>query len=746
MKGTILAELIRSRLLAFPDWRAIELESMASRVEISRLEISRSDLSAAFDALRKYANSYLESLVGLLEQHEIELSWYGGAPVLDHEGAAAWGSLVDDFEPDILLCAHLYHDQGKSSGSFSLPGPIDLSRWGANVSFSDNDLTVLLSRGVADMHVHLGGTRQPADVWRRICSRRLGSRAAVKAPDLRRIRPPTVSADLYRHIKQARALRERMVGKCGELSPIAFVREERYFYLELFQRIGMAPGTPQATEAMHYFWTKHQLWRSLRQPQEGAVPGLKEFGSVWFRAVPKEGVGKMRRPRLLSAVFKEHSASLSALLQQPDLRRLELRLSPLGRALSYCRFVKGWSYAEKKLRGDLPAMPQIAFAVHLQRNLHAEYQNTLIQFDRETAEFHRFRVLWPEEAARFARIDLASDERSGPARMAAPFFRLLRGDRELHQLLAAGRVRGDRLRYWRDLASRGSAVVSLGAPRLGACCHAGEDFGALLIGLKEVADAIDGLRLGVGDSIGHGLAMGWDPELFEHQHGHSTFVPVGELLDSLIWARLEMMQCSLGELDDRFANDVEHWLDDRVSALYGDEAGSSLRSNISLAQYRAGCLSYPFLTDQVDRSGVRDLVAMRFENAELISRFSEQLIWARCPERRMHGKLLAWLQRRLRLRCAERGIVVELHPSSNMRITGLGDLRRGPTMALLTASESFGRAIGTDDPGVFSTDIRIEYALVFHELLSRGWSRADSLQLLERCRRTALEGIRWPAL
>jgi hypothetical protein len=54
-------------------------------------------------------------------------------------------------------------------------------------------------------------------------------------------------------------------------------------------------------------------------------------------------------------------------------------------------------------------------------------------------------------------------------------------------------------------------------------------------------------------------------------------------------------------------------------------------------------------------------------------------------------------------------------------------------------------AIGTDDPGVFATNVEYEYALMEEALIRKNnWPRHRAVALLDRARRASLEAIYWP--
>ena len=96
--------------------------------------------------------------------------------------------------------------------------------------------------------------------------------------------------------------------------------------------------------------------------------------------------------------------------------------------------------------------------------------------------------------------------------------------------------------------------------------------------------------------------------------------------------------------------------------------------------------------------------------------------------------------------------MLEINPSSNLRISGAGSEVSGHVDAGATQGWALTQlvgdfksdlrfTIGTDDPGVFGTSIGSEYALLLECLLSANWRRRDAIGFIEHCRAVGLEAI-----
>jgi adenosine deaminase len=93
----------------------------------------------------------------------------------------------------------------------------------------------------------------------------------------------------------------------------------------------------------------------------------------------------------------------------------------------------------------------------------------------------------------------------------------------------------------------------------------------------------------------------------------------------------------------------------------------------------------------------------------------------------------------LRKRIAEKGLAVEINPSSNLMIGQLGDLLNHPMWriknpASIKAEPTIPIIIGSDDPVTFSTRLPDEYAMLFDAMVDAGLSSDDAFAWLDTAR------------
>ena len=98
---------------------------------------------------------------------------------------------------------------------------------------------------------------------------------------------------------------------------------------------------------------------------------------------------------------------------------------------------------------------------------------------------------------------------------------------------------------------------------------------------------------------------------------------------------------------------------------------------------------------------------------------------------------------RIRQKLGQRGIAVEVNPSSNLLIGDLSDLTKHPLWRLRPPRSSgdappVSVCIGSDDPLTFATKLPQEYQLLHDALVLAGLSEAEAACWLDETRETGL--------
>jgi len=308
------------------------------------------------------------------------------------------------------------------------------------------------------------------------------------------------------------------------------------------------------------------------------------------------------------------------------------------------------------------------------------------------------------------------------------------------------------LRYVREVSSIASEALHRhcgdGVPPLRVTAHTGEDFVHLLTGLRNVDEALRRLGLREGDRIGHGVALGIEPHDWSHQAGRIPMLREDRLFD-LVWewswyaresidpppGRAPMLEREIARLSQKVFSQpllpfeiesfVECLYDEHCLGLLGfpNTRGPDFRLDDKHLEHHPIRLLQKYLMDVS--------VFLKGRKIEWVDPVGE-------------GEVLAILQSGLRKKLGQRGIAVEVNPSSNLLIGNLCDLTTHPLWRLYPPPGSKVDAplvsicIGSDDPLTFATDLRQEYQFVHDALVMADCSEAEASQWLDEVRKTGL--------
>lgn len=321
--------------------------------------------------------------------------------------------------------------------------------------------------------------------------------------------------------------------------------------------------------------------------------------------------------------------------------------------------------------------------------------------------------------------------------------------------------------------------------------HTGEDFYHLISGIRAVWDAIDLLGYQNGDRIGHATSIGVSPALWLHSMPEHIAPTRGEWLQDLVFAWDHLRQChQMQEIIQMLDFDIrEHGyavfqrphlspyilkrvfdlrhLDPYMLRRVYREAEYSLMERLNNPSLSVGKIvqeSRKFPSISIDKIVEEVRANPRPPSPEphlrerrlVYEAFSKeapdvlQLIfnwqfdkdtWKRSeerievPTRYLDEKVLLTLQQLVMKQMMERGIVVESMPSSNLRISQYKEMGQHHSLRWLGHDAYPGDypievVLGTDDPGVFATDIKAEFYHLFASLCKRGINRQEALKKL----------------
>jgi hypothetical protein len=284
--------------------------------------------------------------------------------------------------------------------------------------------------------------------------------------------------------------------------------------------------------------------------------------------------------------------------------------------------------------------------------------------------------------------------------------------------------------------------------------HAGEDFPHLLSGLRYMLEALELLDLRAGDRMGHGTAMGIAPKLWVDRMPQTIIISRGDWFLSVLAAWRLMCKQPVGL--EKVAHTLTAELGLRSVELFGQhlnpyecEQAMDLRSLSLPEMYRwvnnGRQLPIAHPMSEHWRKEMEDVhskatanpaafeVYWRWQSDKDLWKKSEELIGVKSDFLQASHYLL--LQQALMHEVADRGVVIETLPSSNVRISQYKHFSEHHALRWMREPSATPPndpeilvSLGSDDPGIFSTDIETEFHHMFFALKHSGLNEAEALQ------------------
>jgi adenosine deaminase len=278
--------------------------------------------------------------------------------------------------------------------------------------------------------------------------------------------------------------------------------------------------------------------------------------------------------------------------------------------------------------------------------------------------------------------------------------------------------------------------------------HVGEDFAHLASGLRAISEAVMYLGLDAGCRIGHGTAAGVSPKKWWDSVQGYVVLPLEERLDDLVFAwdtlihaRTQIESITLIEAEIRslamriwqsptLTPEVlaTAWKLRGLDPLAKEACSSDVDPNCRIEAQR-----YADARDRHPEAHAQFLLRHGVgAEAQQLQRCQEGIVVFRKDDV-LSPKVLRGLQQAVLKRLADCTIAIETLPTSNVRISihecydehhasnwlGLGKHPMQSSVAIV---------IGSDDPGIFATGLRQEYAHLLRVLRGRAKDLGEPLK------------------
>lgn len=287
--------------------------------------------------------------------------------------------------------------------------------------------------------------------------------------------------------------------------------------------------------------------------------------------------------------------------------------------------------------------------------------------------------------------------------------------------------------------------------------HAGEDFAHLASGLRTMFEAVQFLELDAGCRLGHGTAAGLLPDAWWETIGNSAVLPTEDRLDDLIFARHMLISNAL--LPERLALiDAEIW--NLAMQIWADpQITPDLLTEAWLLRH-LDPLSRPFGIGDPDPH--RRAEALLRENAQReqplayrhflrrhgihaadetftsrqmrdeVARGAKQIMVSRRSDILDIDTLKA-LQHCILQVLNNRRLAIETLPSSNVRVSIHQRYEQHHSLNWLGVGAGslhtpVDVVVGSDDPGIFATSLRMEYAHLLRCLRDESRTSGDRFE------------------
>jgi len=270
--------------------------------------------------------------------------------------------------------------------------------------------------------------------------------------------------------------------------------------------------------------------------------------------------------------------------------------------------------------------------------------------------------------------------------------------------------------------------------------HAGEDFNHLLSGMRAVYESVTFLDLQEGDRIGHATALGLDPQRWVQQMPQKLVVSKQEWLDNLLFLRTGLSNGPLADLTpDRFDDQIAQ-LCQKIYGEYRDPQRLIAAWKVrwlppkALAVWLQGDNKYSFSQAPIRQCQWDQVKQAEQEHGQ--TALKDHSEWLHSPTIKCNGQkfkeiaiddisveALFSLQEDMLNLLTRQSIIIESLPTSNLRISAYDRIDEHHMIRWIGVRGNESSScpmvpvcLGSDDPGIFSTDIANEFYHLFGTL------------------------------
>lgn len=421
------------------------------------------------------------------------------------------------------------------------------------------------------------------------------------------------------------------------------------------------------------------------------------------------------------------------LYQNKGMKKLEVRTAPkqnfsgtISRLNSYNPFNL---FSKRRINKDIPCDLQHGIVLHFikeTRKRKISYNikrptceprsiDKILEFEKQTTSIIACIRRYKDKNFPLVGVDAANEEIRFRPEIFAPFYRKVRK----------------------------AVCETTGLDHFGFTYHVGEDFNTLCDGLRAVYEAVNYLDLADGDRLGHASALGTDVKRYFTIKGKMINQTKQDALDDACFLFSQVRNLE----NQKIINNLRDFSKNLLLEIYGHDSFDSYLRSLALRgdhpyayrqkgiagrfkeryqeQRNKGLTSYLNNTNDSNyQNAWMDQEALdyiyEYHYSKSARKAGDELICRVINDEYITALQIA--QEQVARFLIAKNVCVETNPTSNYLIGPFEEFEEIPTLSMLGIKEGkeyykdLRISIGTDDPGLFSTNLRNEYASIMYTL------------------------------
>ncbi len=289
---------------------------------------------------------------------------------------------------------------------------------------------------------------------------------------------------------------------------------------------------------------------------------------------------------------------------------------------------------------------------------------------------------------------------------------------------------------------------------LGFTMHAGEDFRHLLSGLRRIDEVVRFLKFKAGDRIGHGTALGVNPENWRCLNP-VVVIPKIELLENYLWAYYILSQ-HYSAFNPSILTYLENNIYKYTKEIYKTNDAIPIETLIAhyLQQFKLDsnisgcdrncddslekCVLMKSYNDELKFEGSFNSLEQARNCSKYVKRMLEPI---NIEVTKQDTEIAKTVQKIVIEKLSREGIIIEVNPTSN-NIIGFGDTllehHAYQINSITFDPNKLSICVNSDDPSVFNTNVSNELAYMYYGMVEKGVCKDEAITWLDKLRVSGL--------